>query len=556
MTDQCHFSPEELIEKDILAQQFEQVAQEVEEHSKSSQPDIIIATTVNKNQDETDETEHIESQEPLPKKYWWHWKYNSPGNSNFWAICPYVFFVCSINQFDESVIPLALPMIQKELNITYAEAQWLETSYYLGTAATSIPFSKMASLVGVVTLTQILLVITFILYIAAFFINDFISLVIIRAFIGATTSGFLSTRNMFVSSYPSDEKRQQSVANTLILRMVQQVIYPFIGQAIIDAAGWQYVHLVPAVLIGISVLFLIPFSQLPRQGKWAHFDFFGSFSLAVLLVSFALFFTFLTFQNFIPAGILGVVFVLGCVAFYYSEKLAKSPIMPLGLLKNPLVDVLFTNTMNFANTLSLQFLIPQILKHVLFPDSIIGAMSSIGSAFGVASTLLNNILTKKIVSRMLIPAVYLLLFVSMGIFAGVFQFKYGALIMFFIYIFFSIWVQQHTYALLLTCVPRSLSQYVCGLPPLSRTFGSSLASCLNQSTFQIVAIVLKDTQKQFSVSVICVVAFQMALVVLNFLISLIRYGNPENEAHKKGFKEHKIRRLKYVEEAVGEDVTV
>ncbi|KAH0570865.1 Major facilitator superfamily protein [Spironucleus salmonicida] len=518
-------------------------------HTQMQRAKLKQYETPNEDSNELKEHNNAQTSDESPvQKRWWQWTKNSPGSSTFWAMCPYIFLVCSVNQFDESVLPLVLPLIQQELNISFSQAQWLGTSYYLGTAATSIPFSKMTSLVGVVTLTQILLVITMVLYLISFFITNFITLVILRAFIGATSSGFLSTRNMFVSSYPSDEKREQSVANTLILRMVQQVIYPFIGQLIIDAAGWQFFQICPAILCAISLIFSIPFSQLPRVGIWSNFDFLGSFSLAILLVGFTTLFTFLTLQQYIVSGVLFVIFILGCVAFYYSEKRAKSPIMPLGLLKNPLVDVLLTNTLNFTNTISLQFLIPQIMKFTGFPEAVIGAISSIGSAFGVASTFANNFLAKKIVSRILIPSVYAILIVSMGVFAGVFQFKYGGLVMFFVYIFFSIWVQQHTFALLLTCVPRSLSQYVCGFPPLSRTFGSSLASSLNQSIFQVVSGIIQDANKQFVVSVISVVSVQMGLVFVSFFISLYRYGNFDSERSKMGFKEHKLRKLKYVEQ--------
>eukprot|EP00702_Spironucleus_salmonicida_P008129 EST49420.1 Transmembrane domain-containing protein [Spironucleus salmonicida] len=106
-------------------------------------------------------------------------------------------------------------------------------------------------------------------------------------------------------------------------------------------------------------------------------------------------------------------------------------------------------------------------------------------------------MSRSIVTRYLMPIVQLVLLVQMAVFAGVFQHKYGALVMFFAYIFFSVWVQQHTFGLLLTCAPRSLSQYVCGFPALSRTFGSSLAGSLNQSIFAIVgAIIPNDDSKK------------------------------------------------------------
>ncbi|KAH0572051.1 Major facilitator superfamily protein [Spironucleus salmonicida] len=480
----------------------------------------------------------------------WHWDKNSPGTSTFWAICPYIFFVCSINQFDESVLPLALPLIQHELNISYAQAQWLGTSYYLGTAATAIPLSRLTQLTGVVTLTRILLVVALALYVLAFFVTDFVYLVVIRAFIGGATSGFVSTRNMFVSSYPSDANRRQSVANTLTLRMAQQVICPIVGQFVIDAFGWRYVHLCPVVLIALALVLLVPFSEAKRSGKWLEYDYLGAFLLGCVLIASTLSFTFISFQDFLAAGILFAVFVASCVLFYFLEKRVKQPILPLGLLRNPLSDVLITNTLNFTNTLSLQNLIPQILTFVAFPEPLIGIISASGSAFGVISTFINNYMSRSIVTRHLMPIVQLVLLVQMAVFAGVFQHKYGALVMFFAYIFFSVWVQQHTFGLLLTCAPRSLSQYVCGFPALSRTFGSSLAGSLNQSIFAIVgAIIPNDDSKKFIVSVISVVVFQMVLVVLTVLISFMRFGNHEDEAHKKGYQKHKVRNLKFIEES-------
>ena len=73
-----------------------------------------------------------------------------------------------------------------------------------------------------------------------------------------------------------------------------------------------------------------------------------------------------------------------------------------------------------------------------FTEYEIGTITSCGAAFGVIATFVNNVLSRKIVSRLLVPINYILVFISMAIFSIVLEIKYGALVLYFVYIFFSI----------------------------------------------------------------------------------------------------------------------
>ena len=99
-------------------------------------------------------------------------------------------------------MPLAIPIAMVQEQISQPAAQWLSAAFFIGTAATAIPISALLKRLGMIRSTLGILFLTSILQISSYFASPLELLFTLRGFVGAVTSGLLSSRNMITSTYP------------------------------------------------------------------------------------------------------------------------------------------------------------------------------------------------------------------------------------------------------------------------------------------------------------------------------------------------------------------
>ena len=122
-------------------------------------------------------------------------KHLHPGTAKYRYMIPLFSSMTFVVQFDESTYNLALPKIIEDLDITASAAQWLITAYFLGTAAFSVPVSKIASKYGYLCVTFILMLGGLSLYLLSYFCQNFYLLVLLRFATGSMTAGIHAVRN-------------------------------------------------------------------------------------------------------------------------------------------------------------------------------------------------------------------------------------------------------------------------------------------------------------------------------------------------------------------------
>lgn len=80
--------------------------------------------------------------------------------------------------------------------------------------------------------------------------------------------------------------------------------------------------------------------------------------MALMLSSFSLMVIFILDRQYIIFGVLFAVFVASIIGFYYTEKYAIKPILPLYMFSQPLIEIFYINTINFISTVAMQFVEP------------------------------------------------------------------------------------------------------------------------------------------------------------------------------------------------------
>ena len=88
------------------------------------------------------------------------------------------------------------------------------------------------------------------------------------------------------------------------------------------------------------------------------FDYLGTLSLVVAIISFNVSFTIIVDGNWLLVGICIFVCIVACICFYYSEKYAKCGVCPLFVLKRPMIEILALNVFNGMSMYANNFVLP------------------------------------------------------------------------------------------------------------------------------------------------------------------------------------------------------
>ena len=194
------------------------------------------------------------------------------------------------------------------------------TIYYLTTAAAAIPLSRVGDKFGYVNVMLVLTVVCCILYLAQFFVNNFVTLLIFRAVSGFFVSGTISNRNTMnrVLSPAADSKK--FIQKIVIVMNTATLVAPLISGLIIDYLRWNYLFIFCFAIALVSIATLLFFTNPTTKQNKVKFDIAGCIFLMIAVGSFCLIFTMISEKGYyIALGCL-VVSSLSTIAFYYTEK--------------------------------------------------------------------------------------------------------------------------------------------------------------------------------------------------------------------------------------------
>jgi MFS family permease len=160
-----------------------------------------------------------------------------------------------ISSLEATMILMVIPLIAKDLSITYVKASTLLSIYIVIEVLLSIPFSLLAEKVGV---KMVIILGTMIMALSSFLIifsNSFLLIFILRIFQGIGASIVLLTSLSYASLIGSDKERGKMIGlNHTIVSLGYVFGLPLGG--IIAEINWKYLFAITSVLSFIS-LFLI-----------------------------------------------------------------------------------------------------------------------------------------------------------------------------------------------------------------------------------------------------------------------------------------------------------
>jgi EmrB/QacA subfamily drug resistance transporter len=278
-----------------------------------------------------------------------------------------LFIICLlalVTTFMISGLNVALPAVSKDFKADAVSLNWIVAAYALGIAIFSVPFGRIADIVGIKKLFLIGIGIIITASVAVIFANSAPFLIIIRLLQGIGAAMITSTSMAMISTSFPGKQRGRALGYYTACVYAGISAGPLIGGVLTERLNWRAIFWVP-IPIGLTVL-LLTLWKVKRE--WAgsrgeKFDYTGSLiyglSLAAVMYGFSL-------LPSVTGGIITLAGILGVAGFLYYENGRASPILDVSLFKSNRAFA-FSNLaalIGYTATAAITFLMSLFLQYI------------------------------------------------------------------------------------------------------------------------------------------------------------------------------------------------
>lgn len=250
---------------------------------------------------------------------------------------------------DGSVVNVALPVIQRDLNATTTDVQWVVETYSLFLAALILVGGSLGDHFGRRRVFAIGIAVFTLSSIWGGLSPTVLSLILARAVQGIGAALLVPGSLAIISASFSDEQRGQAIGTWSGFSALTTVVGPVLGGVLVQYASWRWVFFlnVPLAAVVLGVLFWrVPESR-DTETSGSRLDWWGT--LLVTLGLGALVYGLieagsLGFGNTLVLGALAIG-VVALLAFLLVEARSSAPMVPLTLFRS--------HTFSGANLLTL-----------------------------------------------------------------------------------------------------------------------------------------------------------------------------------------------------------
>jgi EmrB/QacA subfamily drug resistance transporter len=263
-----------------------------------------------------------------------------------------------------SSLNVALPSINNDFHSDAIVLSWIVTVFVLAASVFSVPFGKIADIIGIKKIFLFGMSLFALTSIVALFSNSAPMLIICRAFQGlACAMVAVNSTAMITALYPPKE-RGRALGINIACVYTGSSVGPFLGGIFTEHLGWRSIF---AINIPVSLLVILLLVW-KVKGEWCackgeKLDYRGSLVYAVGLVALMYGFSLIPeIQGwvFILAGVIGVVI------FLWWENRINNPVLDIKIFKHNRA-FLFSNMaalIAYSAVFAISFLLSLYLQYI------------------------------------------------------------------------------------------------------------------------------------------------------------------------------------------------
>lgn len=286
---------------------------------------------------------------------------------NRWAILAVLSAALAIISIDNTIVNVALPTLQEDLDATTSQLQWVVDAYSVLFAGSLLLAGSLGDRFGRRSMLLIGLVVFALGSIGAATSTNAEALTAWRAVMGVGGAFIMpSTLSILVHVFDKRAERAQAIGIWAAVAGLGVAIGPIIGGLLLEQFSWHaifWVNPIFVVVVGIATVILVPESRDPSKPR---LDIPGAALSAAGLI--CLVFTIIEIPDegvttVTVMSTLGAIILLG--SFVWWERRAPRPILPLTLFTQRLFSAAVVAVgLVYFGLMGAMFFLPQFLQLV------------------------------------------------------------------------------------------------------------------------------------------------------------------------------------------------
>lgn len=263
-----------------------------------------------------------------------------------------------------SSVNVALPTIQKDLNMNAVQLSWVATAYLLATAVGLLPAGKIADMRGRKKIFTIGVAIFTVTATLAAFSNSAAVFILLRVLQGLGSALFVATGVAILTSIFPPQKRGKVIGIYVAAVYIGLSMGPFIGGILTQHLGWRSIFWLMLPLGGAALWLIVKH----LEGEWCseekqQLDLPGCVLYGVSMIM-------LVYGASRLPNILGITLLAiaagGLVLFVYQQKNSRYPLVELSLFSTNKIFAFssYAALLNYSASFGVTFLLSLYLQYI------------------------------------------------------------------------------------------------------------------------------------------------------------------------------------------------
>jgi EmrB/QacA subfamily drug resistance transporter len=266
--------------------------------------------------------------------------------------------------FMSSSLNVALPTISNEFGSSAILLSWMVTVFVLAMAVFSVPFGRIADIVGIKKVYIGGCILFTLGAVAAMFSDSSGTLIACRALLGLGAAMAVGNSVALITAvYPAGERGRALGINVASV-YTGSAMGPFLGGVLTEHFGWRSIFFINVpVGLAVTVLLLWRIKGEWRECQGEKFDYIGSTIYGLSMI--ALIYGFSSLPD-LSGGVTILAGLVGLAAFFKWEGRIKSPVININIFRNNRAFI-FSNLaalINYSSLFAVSFLLSLYLQYI------------------------------------------------------------------------------------------------------------------------------------------------------------------------------------------------